>query len=115
MLAGDLDGDGISDLLVHGLATLQILFGSSDGTFRPAPAPLDAGYYAPVALADLDQDGKLDLLSFKAPSGTSPGGSYSGARRRNRQLWTPGPNRGRRLVQADWSPSRTSTETAVST
>jgi len=61
--AGDLTGDGISDLLVlrRNPPRLGLLVGAGDGTFEPGPeyplssVPLD------MAAADLDRDGRLDV------------------------------------------------------
>lgn len=66
LLARDLDRDGIPDLVASSLddATVRILRGSRDGGFE-ITKPFGAGATpAPIALAcaDLDHDGRLDLL-----------------------------------------------------
>ena len=64
---GDLDGDGILDV-VHGKPDgPRVMLGVGDGTFRPAPDdawPLPEGDVAVsgIVLADLDLDGDLDAV-----------------------------------------------------
>jgi hypothetical protein len=57
VLAGDLNGDQMVDLMASG----KVLLGNSDGTFQPA---LDSGAVDTWALADLNRDGRLDAVSF---------------------------------------------------
>jgi hypothetical protein len=63
---GDLNGDGKLDIVVgfnrSGQKNLAVLLGNGDGTFQ-APVPLSSGP-APsgVTLADLNGDGKVDLV-----------------------------------------------------
>jgi hypothetical protein len=65
--AGDLSDDGIIDLVVAlanpaGQGSVAILWGNGDGTFRlgaTIPVGLDP---SAVALADLNDDGKLDVI-----------------------------------------------------
>lgn len=69
--ARDLNGDGKPDLLVGSLlcsphclvSTVTVLLGNGDGTFREAGTYGTAGEHASVAIADVNGDGKLDMLA----------------------------------------------------
>jgi hypothetical protein len=66
--AGDLNGDGFLDLATSNTSgTSSILLGNGDGTFRRGVKYRGAGGARGIAAADLNRDGKLDLVS------TSPG------------------------------------------
>lgn len=64
---GDFNGDGIPDLAACGEGHLSsetsysILLGKGDGTFQRAHTYADGGAYG-IAVADLNRDGKLDLI-----------------------------------------------------
>jgi methionine-rich copper-binding protein CopC len=57
---GDLDGDGDLDLVASS-TTRDIRFNNGSGVFSAGPLIPSGGYY--VALADMNNDGTLDLLS----------------------------------------------------
>jgi hypothetical protein len=68
---GDLNGDGKPDLLVGSLSrtpnglvgVVNVLLGVGDGTFQENGLYGTAGDHANVALADVNGDGKLDMLA----------------------------------------------------
>jgi sugar lactone lactonase YvrE len=60
---GDLNGDGIPDLIVSALnsSTLTILLGNGDGTFRSVAGPnVGVGAYS-IGVGDFNGDGRLDV------------------------------------------------------
>src|SRR5438477_395089 len=60
MATADLNGDGFVDVVVTTGASVSILMGAGDGSFRPAVNyPLSNPSY--LAVADFNTDGKLDL------------------------------------------------------
>ncbi len=70
---GDLNGDGINDLVLGSFHDpgIVLLLGDGRGTFRPAassPLPSDngPGY---LLVADVNQDGRLDILAANYQSG----------------------------------------------
>ena len=71
--AGDLNADGMADLIVDG----QMLFASGGGNFIPG-APLPSPIYAPATLADLDLDGDLDLFESQGTVMLNGGGGVFG-------------------------------------
>ena len=56
-MTGDFNGDGIPDLALSN----NVLLGNGNGTFRN-PIPTYQGQVLGVAAADLNGDGKLDLV-----------------------------------------------------
>jgi hypothetical protein len=70
LAVADVNGDGIPDLLVANWCgdancdgTVSVLLGNGDGTFQTAVAYSSGGRYAQsVAVADVNHDGKPDLL-----------------------------------------------------
>lgn len=61
---GDVNGDGIRDLVSLGAYGLTIWFGNGDGTFRfgPSSSTVPAVEATTFVLADLNGDGKLDAV-----------------------------------------------------
>jgi hypothetical protein len=60
---GDLDNDGILDIVATGLYSGKVDAWTNVGVSRPGfPEQLDCGMYCSPALADLDGDNKLDII-----------------------------------------------------
>lgn len=89
LLAGDFDGDGHADLLVdnRGKEGVLLLRGRGDGTFHEpgVEIPVGGDPYRGMLLADVDRDGRKDLLT---PNSDAVGIRIAGARGR----FTPGPS-----------------------
>lgn len=66
----DLNGDGVPDLAVANTVSTLILLGNGNGTFQ---APTSVGGSTSVAAADLDRDGKVDLVGAVGGSAVTPG------------------------------------------
>jgi hypothetical protein len=70
LASGDMDNDGIMDLVVGSVATheIQILSGNGDGAFTPHPVQNAGGRGWMIALGDVNGDGNLDVSSANGPS-----------------------------------------------
>lgn len=67
--AGDLDNDGKPELLVAGESGLKAYKNPENGKFTPlalvAGRTTETGKFSAIALADIDQDGDLDILAAR--------------------------------------------------
>lgn len=74
---GDFNGDGIPDVAVDGnyYSSPVIFLGKGDGTFTQAPGATNSSVNETLSMvaADLNQDGKLDLILTNANSGSYAG------------------------------------------
>lgn len=72
LIVADFNGDGILDLLISGLQTSgyenSVLLGVGDGTFQPPILFNNKIQTIITAAADLNNDGKLDLLGYTTNS-----------------------------------------------
>jgi hypothetical protein len=79
--AGDLNGDGIIDLVTanEGANTVSVLIGTGLGTFAKSVAYATGPVPKGVAIGDINGDGKLDLVTTNTagnyPKGNHPGGN----------------------------------------
>jgi Tfp pilus assembly protein PilF len=66
----DLDGDGNPDAaIIDGAGRLHVFMNERQGQFRERPLPGDFSNVRAVAVADVNNDGLLDLLAVKADGG----------------------------------------------
>ena len=81
----DLNGDGKMDLITANTGCVAVLLGNGDGTFRPAVAYGTGGgnagdgpgIFEPIAIADLNHDGKLDVAVLNQTNSTYGDGSVA--------------------------------------
>jgi hypothetical protein len=58
----DTNGDGIPDVIASSAGTVTVLFGNGDGSFRQGPETNTGMEGGRLATADLNGDGKIDLV-----------------------------------------------------
>jgi hypothetical protein len=75
---GDLDGDGQDDAICDDqfLAEIGLLFGPADPTAPWPKKTIDSRHPMGAAVADIDRDGRLDVLSGRAWYRNEPGGTW---------------------------------------
>jgi len=95
VVIADLDGDGKFDLLASHAAGLSILLGNGDGTFQNAVEKFVAYDTSPPFVADLNEDGKPDVLAGSHRTG--PPGDF-------RVVWLPGNGDGTFETSVDIAP-----------
>lgn len=61
---GDVNGDGVPDILSAGTAGISVFTGNGDGTFSEGVILAGAAGY--LAVGDINRDGKLDVVSARA-------------------------------------------------
>ena len=75
---GDFDGDARLDVaFAYGFAGIVVLYGAGDGALLE-PIPISTRYYLSLESADLDRDGRCDLLGLGFDSFTTPDAYLSG-------------------------------------
>jgi hypothetical protein len=69
LIAADMNGDRATDLIipafVNGTSHVEILYGNGDGTFQSPVQIMDTIYPFSAAVAALNQDGRLDLITLE--------------------------------------------------
>jgi hypothetical protein len=74
VFATNADGDGRTDLVSHGAAFIATHYSNGDGTFRTVTTAVTGNLLQPLSvLADMNGDGKSDLLSVAQVTGQPAG------------------------------------------
>ncbi len=73
LLPGDYNSDGKLDLAVGTQTGTGILFGNGDGTFQPVVFPASLNNFFAQFTADINNDGKADLISNQVALGNGDG------------------------------------------
>lgn len=86
----DVNGDGHPDIVVLGgsglfTSTLSVLVGNGSGAFAPGPVRQGAGDVSAFGMADINGDGRSDMISA---AGTLMQGVGDGSFRAPAQAWT---------------------------
>src|SRR5262249_50427655 len=73
-VAGDLNGDGRTDLVVTTTTGVDLLWNDGDGKFTESTLPV-SGWYSGAAIADVNGDGRPDLFvaGYSDPNDPVPG------------------------------------------
>ncbi|WP_024513504.1 VCBS repeat-containing protein, partial [Bradyrhizobium sp. ARR65] len=73
LAAGDVNGDGFPDLFTAdtGSNSISELLNNGNGTFAPVTTAVSVAFPHSVVLADLNADGKLDVITNSGPTGAS--------------------------------------------
>jgi hypothetical protein len=102
----DVNGDGKPDIVVannnNGSGTVGVLLGNGDGTFQPAVGYNSGGGASSVAIADVNGDGKPDLLVANGGIGVLLGNG-DGTFQAVTTISTPLPTTPGQLVVADFN------------
>lgn len=70
LTVGDLNGDGLLDLVATDWRSLSVLLGYGDGTFAPSECFATEGYPVAVGIGDFSGDGRPDIVVAEADPDT---------------------------------------------
>ncbi len=100
--AGDLNSDGVADLVACGLSTeIAVLMGASGQLPGPIHKVISGEAEFDLAIGDLDRDGRLDLILSQARDVRVFYGFGDGTFGSERSIWPGGSGYG--LVTGDWN------------